>query len=429
MITDTRTVTYSELDRAADGVASIIAGSDTLGRGPVAFWGDRDLETVAAVWGIPRAGVSAVAIDPRMDPARSMDATRAVGARGLWALPDGGFDRLVSAGRGWSRSGPAADVPWVVFTSGSLGEAKGVRLTASNVEAAVSASRQRLGNGPEDRWLCVLPLFHVGGLSILWRQGEAAAPVVLHDGFDADMAVEALETVTFASLVPVMLRRILEGGHTWRNDPVVLVGGAGVDDELLLAAREAGLRAVRTYGMTETCSQIATAAPDDPIDGTAGLPLAGAQVRVTVEGRSVVGAVGLIEVRGPMVSPGYVGDPGRSADAWTSTRDLGILEPDGRIVVVGRADAVVVSGGHNVHPLEVERLLARNPTIRASRVYGVDDEVWGSRLVAEVESESTTDALADWAAAHLPPSHRPREWLIVEHVDGKLSGGRSSDPA
>lgn len=411
-----RVVTYAELDRAADGVADLVTASGSIGSHAVAFWGDRSPHTVAAVWGIPRAGVDAVPVDPSMTPGAAMDATRVAGVRGLWVPPDGGLDRLMGrVTRPHTGTGG-----YVVLTSGTEGNPRGVRITPENVTSSVAASQDRLGHGPEDSWLCVLPLFHVGGLSILWRQAEAAAPVVLHDRFDADAVGHALGQVAFASLVPVMLRRVLSAaGHVdARALRAVLVGGAASDPRLLQSARDRGIPAIPTYGMTETTSQIATPSPDEPLDGTVGTALPGAAIRVMADGESVVGTEGRIEVAGPMVSPGYAGEPPRRGE-WHRTGDLGVLDDGGRLTVLGRADAVIVTGGENVHPLAVETALRSNAGIRDIRVSGEPDEEWGQVVVAEVETDLGTGEL-DELAAVLPAAMRPRRWTIVPTVRGKL---------
>lgn len=407
LVVGERVISYVDLDTAAWGVADLVRSSGSLGTHAVAFWGDRTPEAVAAVWGIPRAGVAAVPVDPRTQPARAMASTRAAGVRGLWTPPSGGFDRLVAAG-----AGPVdrAAGEYVVFTSGSAGHPKGVRLTPGNVAASVEASRMRLGHGPGDAWLCVLPLFHVGGLSILWRQAASAAPVVLLERFDPEAAADALDRVAFASVVPTMLSRMLDAGAAGHDGlTAVLVGGAASQRRLLEEARERGIPAVPTYGMTETCSQIATPTPDDPLDGTVGSPLDGAEV--------VIGDDGRIRVRGAMVSPGYVGEEPRDDD-WFVTGDLGRLD-DGRLVVLGRADAVIVTGGENVHPLEVETALRSHSAIRDVRVFGAPDPDWGQIVVAEVESDAAVEDL-DRIAASLPPHMRPRRWDVVDLIRRKL---------
>ncbi len=418
VITAERTVSFAELDRAANGVASILSASGSLGSRAVAFWGDRSIETVAAVWGIPRAGVTAVAVDPHAAPAVAMEATRAAGVRGLWVAPTGGFDRLLDrAAEHPTMSRP--DASYVVFTSGSEGRPRGVLLTDDNVAAAVAGSRERLGNGPGDAWLCVLPLFHVAGLSVLWRQAESGAPVVLLDRFDAAAVAAALDTVTFASLVPVMLQRVLDVGGEWADLVAVLIGGAAADDRLISTARSAGIPAVPSYGMTETCSQIATASPGGTLDGSVGLPLPRAEVRVMAGDAVVVGAEGRIEVRGPMVSPGYVGEPLRPKEAWLRTGDLGLIDDLGRLTVLGRADSVIITGGENVHPGAVEAELRVHPDIRGVRVYGIADEEWGAIVAADVETDLSVAEL-DAVAVRLSPAMRPRRWAKVARVYDKL---------
>jgi len=419
-----RVVSYRELDRAADVVASIVTGSGLAGTA-VAFWGVRDAATVAALWGIPRAGSAAVPIDPRLPPAEAMQMTRDAGVTGLWALPEGGIDRLLERRPTGERSGwgpPDREARFVVFTSGSEGSPKGVVIDGRNVAASVAGSRERLSNGSDDRWLCVLPLFHVGGLSIFWRQAEAGAPVVLEEAFEPGRVGTLLGQVAWASLVPTMLRRALDAGA--RPGARVLVGGGPSDPALIRRSLDAGIVALQTYGMTETTSQVCTVAPEDALDdlGTAGTPIAGAEVRITRDGAAVDrGVEGRIEVRGPMVSKGYLGGEQRADDAWMATGDLGIVDARGRLTVVGRADALIVTGGENVHPLLVERVLRDCPGVVDAHVFGVPDAEWGRRVVAEVvlEGAAVSDATA-WARAHLAPAAVPKEWRVVPRLAGKL---------
>jgi len=410
IVTPAGAISYGELDRAADAVAAIIFGSG-LGGGVVAFWGERDAATVAAMWGIPRAGATAVPIDPRLPPAESMRRTRAAGARGLWAVPDGGIEALLRR-----PAEPATgSAGFIVFTSGSEGDPKGVVLTAENIAASVAASAQRLGNGLDDPWLAVLPLFHVGGLSILWRQAAAGAPVILEPSFDSQRCVAVLPEVAFASLVPTMLRRLLDagaqGGGRLRG---LLVGGGPADPALIRRALDAGLPVLQTYGMTETCSQICTVAPGEAEAalGTAGRPVPGAEVAIAADGR--------IRVRGPMVSPGYLGEAPR-ADEWFTTGDLGSIDDQGRLTVLGRADAVIVTGGENVHPAQVERALRSIPGVVDVRVYGEPDPEWGSRVVAEVVLDGTTIVEVRSAARGVLAAHQvPRVWDQVDSLPNKL---------
>jgi O-succinylbenzoic acid--CoA ligase len=302
-----------------------------------------------------------------------------------------------------------------------------VVLTGANLAASAAASQARLGNGPGDRWLCVLPLHHVGGLSILWRSAREGGTVVLEESFDVSRAAALLAsgTLTYASLVPTMLRRILEE-HPGPFPGLrgVLVGGGPADPALLAAARLADLPALQTYGMTETASQVATEAPGEAgrRPGTAGRPLEGFEVRVVDgDGRALPpGGVGRLEVRGPAVSPGYLGEAERPTGAWFRTGDHGRVDGDGYLFIAGRADAVIVSGGENVHPEEVEAVLREHAGVADARVYGEDDAEWGRRVVAEVAAASSGGldlaALEAFARARLAPHQVPRRWAVVAVV-------------
>jgi o-succinylbenzoate---CoA ligase len=421
VVTEGRRVSYGDLDRAADGVASIVCGGGLSGAG-VALWGDRSVETVAAMWGILRSAATPVLLDPAAPPEEQRRRSRLGGARGLWSTPDGGIDRLV--GRGGFEP-PASGFPdpaarAVLFTSGTEGAARPAVLTGSNIAASVAGTRDRLGNGPDDPWLCVLPLHHVGGLSILWRQAEQGALVVLEERFDERRAAGALARVAFASLVPTMLERVLTTGVG--GGAIVLVGGGPARSDLVRRAWAAGLIPLATYGMTETASHVCAVAPDRVEEemGTVGRPIAGAEVRVVASNEAVVGAEGRIHVRGSMVSRGAPGEE-REPASWLITGDLGILDGAGRLIVTGRADAVILTGGEKVHPSPVEAVIASYPGVKGARVFGEPDDDWGQRVVAEVVLDgSDVESLRRWAAQRLAPAQVPKEIRAVDAIHGKL---------
>ncbi|MBI5156380.1 MAG: AMP-binding protein [Acidimicrobiia bacterium] len=194
----------------------------------------------------------------------------------------------------------------------------------------------------------------------------------------------------------------------------MLLGGGPADPSLVRHALDAGLPVLQTYGMTETCSQVCTVAPGEAEAalGTAGRPLDGAEVSIATDGR--------IRVRGPMVSSGYLGEEPR-ADPWFTTGDLGAIDAARRLTVLGRADAVIVTGGENVHPVGVERALRAVPGVVDARVFGEPDAEWGSRVVAEVVLEGATLAEVDRAARiALAPAEVPRRWVVVDAISDKL---------
>lgn len=417
LVTAEGRIVADELARRAAGVATALRRSHDAGPGVVVPVAPRPtVAGIATLWGVWWSGAIALVVDER--DRRHLDTA---GRWGSGPIVDEiePEDPAPRVPRG------AEDPHTVVFTSGSGGDPRPVVLTGGNVTAAVAASRRRLGNLPGDRWLLTLPLFHVGGLSVLWRSAEAGG-VVVAEPFDAERVATLLPTVAWASLVPTMLRRVLDAGTV--GSPVlrgVLVGGAAASRELLAEALDAGIPALATYGSTETCSQVATVAPGRAREdlGTVGRPLAG--IRVTIVGADgtplSTGVTGRIVVAGPTVSPGVLGEPVRRGPITTS--DLGRFDDVGRLVIVGRVDAAIVTGGEKVLPDAVEAALATHPAVTTAVVVGVDDPLWGQVVAAVVEGDADTTDLAEHARRRLPPHAVPRRWRVVERIP-TLPGGK-----
>ena len=295
----------------------------------------------------------------------------------------------------------------VVFTSGSTGAARGIVHTRASITAAAEASAKRLGWRAGDRWLVCLPLAHTGGLSIVVRCRLAGKPITIAGG---DVAA-GLAECTLASLVPTQLAALLED-PAWRPPArlrAVLLGGAAAPPALVEAALARGVPVHQTYGLTEAFGQVATArTPGGPL-----VPLDG--VAVTRDRDSP------LRVRGPMLARCYL--DGAPIAPELVTADLGEVR-DGILHVVGRADDVIVTGGENVHPAEVEAVLAATPGVRTVCVFGLADERWGQIVGAALAGEIDRDAaLARWHAA-LPPHARPRRLAVVAQLpqlpNGKL---------
>ncbi|HEY6908781.1 MAG TPA: AMP-binding protein, partial [Myxococcales bacterium] len=266
-----------------------------------------------------------------------------------------------------------ADVPvepdpaLVLFTSGTTGAPKAARLSRDNLEASARAANQVLGVDASSRFLCVLPLFHVGGLGIVFRCRLAGCTVLLHDRFDAAAVARDLASATHASLVASTLARVLEVKPGGFPPVIVAVGGGPVPAPLLKTAREAGLRVVQTWGMTETCSMATCERPDDADGLTAGPPLPGFELRVDD---------GEVLVRGPAVMRGYLGHEPLQG-RFFRTGDLGELDARGRLTVHARRTDLIVSGGENVYPAEVEAALMAHGAVREAAVLPESDEKWG----------------------------------------------------
>jgi o-succinylbenzoate---CoA ligase len=240
----------------------------------------------------------------------------------------------------------------LVHTSGTTGRPRPVVLLPENLAAGAGASNLTLGLAPGDRWLGPLPLSHVAGLMVLVRCALAGATAVL-----GPASLDA----TYVSLIPTQLARLLDAGAT--GPAQVILGGAPAPRPLLERAAAAGVAVRIAYGLTQTSAQVTLSEPGD-LD-TAGRPLPGAEVSVLAGGE--------IEVSGPMVAGGTV-----------RTGDVGRLAPDGRLVVTGRADDLIVTGGENVMPREVEDVLLAHPDVADAAVFGRPDPHWGTAVVARV---------------------------------------------
>lgn len=338
-------------------------------------------------------------------------------------------DREIQARR--ARLATHSDAMAILFTSGSTGRPRGVELSRAAFLASARASAGRLGWRDGDRWLCVLPLAHVGGLSILTRCLAARRTVVLAGRFDAESVVELVgrEQVTLASLVPTMLARLLAAGY---RDPVearfdslraILLGGAAASDALWDEVIGRGMPVLETWGMTETCSQVATALPGRA--PRAPVPLAGWEVR-SRDGR--------LEVRGEALFSNYLDrdGSGRPVDeaGWFRTGDAGRVNPDGSITVRGRGDDLILSGGENVDPAEVERFLAALPGVGRAVVLGIEDPEWGETIAAALERAvgagqdpaGSDPDLNGLIREGLAPWQRPRTLVWMDRFPETVSG-------
>ena len=326
------------------------------------------------------------------------------------------------------------DTALILFTSGTTGDPKGVRLTPRNLVSSAVASAFRLGVSPTDRWLCCLPMYHMGGLAPTVRSALYGTTLVLQREFDAEATAGVLvdEGITGVSLVPTQLSRLLDAGVDAPDLRTILLGGAPASETLLDRAAEAELPVFPTYGLTETASQVATALPRDAREhpGTVGQPLFGTAVRIVDAGEPVgAGAEGEIVVDGPTVTPGYL-EQGRDSfsELGFHTGDLGRRDEAGRLWVLGRLDDTIISGGELVAPEEVATQLRRVSGIEDAAVVGLEDEEWGERVSALLIPDGTaeTDTLRERALARcrdtLADYKRPKTVGFAETIPRTHSG-------
>lgn len=326
----------------------------------------------------------------------------------------------------------------IIHTSGTSGVPKGAVLTNGNFFYSAMSSAYRLGTLPHDRWLCALPLFHVGGLSIILRACLYGITVDLLAGFDLQVINQKLseEPVTLVSLVPTMLYRLLEHGtpERWSHLRMVLLGGAAGTPELLEKAQSAGVKVATTYGMTETTSQIATLLPDAVLKKPAsvGRPLMFTQVRVVDENGAdqAVGDFGEVLIRGETVMQGYYKQPEATAkalrDGWLHSGDIGYLDADGDLFIVQRRTDLIVSGGENIYPAEVEAVLRGHPAIKELAVVGINDSEWGQRVAAAIvlkaDMNASSDDIQAYARQHLAGYKIPRTVKFIAELPQTTSG-------
>jgi o-succinylbenzoate---CoA ligase len=281
-----------------------------------------------------------------------------------------------------------------VLTSGSTGTPHPVGLTYGNFLWSAVGSAFNIGVEPEDRWLCCLPLSHISGLGIVMRSVIYGTTAVVHEGFDVDRAGAALEAdgITVVSVVATMLARLLEAGADLSSPRAILVGGGPVPEAVLEEAIAKGATVVQTYGLTETCSQVTTLAPAEARRklGSAGRPLLTTHLRIED---------GEILVQGPTVAPGRA-DP----DGWLHTGDLGHIDEEGFLYVKDRIDDMIVSGGENVVPAEVEEVLLRHPEVADAAVVGREDPEWQQAVTAVVVLESDSAVTPDDLRRHCAQS-------------------------
>ncbi len=307
-----------------------------------------------------------------------------------------------------------AAVAAVIHTSGTTSAPRPIELTYGNVLWGALGSAVALGFDPAERWLCALPLSHVGGLSILLRSAIHGTTAVVHPRFETNAVLRALreQRVTLVSLVATTLARLLDAGL--RQPPALrcaLTGGGPVPAALLDRARAAGVPVSLTYGLTEACSQVTTtplAALRQPGVRTpnAGPPLFCTRLHLAVDGE--------IEVAGPTVARAAAD---ADADGWLHTGDLGRLNAEGHLEVTGRKADTIVSGGENVAPAEVEAVLEAHPAVLEAAVLGRLDERWGEAVTAlvVVRAGATIDSeeLRLHCAARLAPYKVPKQIALV----------------
>jgi O-succinylbenzoic acid--CoA ligase len=392
----TRSLSFAELAAmTARRMAEL--GSEVREGTPYPLLGTNTLETVITLYGLLEMEIPALLVHPQLTATERAALSAAAARAGSVPHP-----------------GAAA----IIHTSGTSGEPRGAVLTRSALLASAQASAANLGWEPDDTWMLCMPIARIGGLSILTRALAARRCVALAEEFNAAAFPEwiASHRVTLVSLVPTMLMRVLDRHPAWTAPThlrAVLLGGAAASPRLLERAVARRCPLVLTYGLTETCSQVCAtpyAARFAPADWGAGIALSGIDVRTCDE---------RIEVRGPVLTAGYWNEAPLAPHAWFDTGDLGALDARGCLHVHARRADLIVTGGENAYPAEIEHALEAFPGIAAAGVFGMPDEVWGHTVAAALVAEQypPSDAeLIEYLYRRLAPHKRPRHVCYVDRL-------------
>ena len=394
---------------------------------PVALLAVPCVEQVAMAYAAFAAGVPLLPVHPRSSDRDRERLLEAVGARVL-VFP-GWHEQPHAIARRSAGPKPAAEASLaLVQTSGSSSTPRLARLSRRAFAASAHASSLNLGWQPNDRWLLALPFAHIGGLSVLTRCLAARQAIALVDP-EATRGERALaealhrHRVSLLSLVPTQVERLL-ALRDLSVPPTLratLIGGATCSEATLTRARARGLVPLATYGLTEACSQVCTRSlvPKGPETG-AGCPLSGVEVRIHQGG---------IEVRGPTLFSGYWSEENTwRPSEWFATGDLGYLDDAGCLHVTGRRSELIITGGENVHPAEVEAVLAPHLAPRRLCVFGRTDPTWGEVVAIAIEGSSDPRLVArvvQISSEQLASFKRPRLLAFVatmpELASGKLA--------
>jgi o-succinylbenzoate---CoA ligase len=425
LVTEASSVTYAELEAEATWVARRLAAYGVRRDAVAALTMHPRREEVVLLHALMKLGAVALPLSPRLTDAERAPVLAA--ERPAVDLNDAAELTQTEADLPLLGEHDMEELQCRILTSGTSGDPRPVGLTYGNFLFSAVGSAFNIGVDPNDRWLCCLPLSHVAGLSIILRSVIYGTTAVLLDGFDLEKVSRALSDgdISLLSLVPTQLIRLLEAGADLSHPRAILIGGGPVPPDALREALARGANVVQTYGMTEACSQITTLSTADAErkNGSAGRPLLTTHVRIED---------GEILVQGPTVARGSI-----DSDGWLRTGDLGHIDEEGFLYVTGRNSEVIVTGGENVMPAEVEAVLISHPSVADAAVVGRPDPEWQEAVCALVvlldESEASEEDLRVHCSSALAPYKVPKQVDFVSSLprtaSGKLLRGQLPEPA
>ena len=429
-------VSGAELDRRTARAASVLV-EHGVGRGDRVLWRARaGLESVGAIVAVLRAGAVAVPVSPSArgaevahivadaGPVLALDQESEPGdlvGLGVPVLSVGDLAGAASRAGSLPELRPGDDA-LIVYTSGTTGKPKGAVHTHGSLLAGIASLTAAWGWVPTDRLVLCLPLFHVHGLCAgLFGTLAAGASAVLFDRFDEAAVLGAAPDSTMFFGVPTMYHRLAASGRVGELAGLRLCvsGSAPLAADLWRRLAGEGVEVLERYGMTETLLTLSNPLDGERRPGSVGVPLPG--VEAAIEDPDGQG-VGELVVRGASVCRGYWGGAAVTPGEWFATGDLASVAGDGYVTIRGRRTELIITGGHNVYPAEVEAVLARHPGVAEVAVVGVPSEEWGETVVAFVVGDPDLASLADLAASELAPFKCPREVRLVDSLPRNALG-------
>lgn len=441
--TDGAWISSGELEEKTRRAARRLLGAGLKPGDRLVISADTSAELVVAHVASLRAGLIAVPINQSYTRAEMTQIVVAARPRGF-AVDDDARGRLIAdaspdpvlsfdVGIGGPDCGEQsidrateADPALLVFTSGTTGRPKGALLTHGNLLASATAVSLAWRWEPQERLLLTLPLFHVHGLGVgVIGSLCAGGAIRLRSGFDAgDVAARCAEGAELFFGVPAMYQRLLSSGHAPALSSLRLLvcGSAPLPAQLAEAvARDSGQIPLERYGMTETMMLTSNPYDGPRKPGTVGFPLPGVELRLG-DGAEVL-------VRGPNVISRYYGRPDADADAfsgdgWFRTGDLGEVGEDGYLTLVGRSKELIITGGYNVHPREVEEVLGQHPAVQEVAVVGRESEMWGEEVTAVIVADGpiNPDELRALVAGRLAAYKVPKRFEFASALPRNALG-------
>lgn len=326
------------------------------------------------------------------------------------------------------------DVTSIMYTSGTTGKPKGVLQTFGNHWNSAIGAQLNIPTKQSDTWICVVPIFHISGLSILMRSLIYGMSVQLFTDFSVEKVNKSLTlgTGNIISVVPYMLKKMIENKNV--NDysdrfSYMLLGGGSIDITTLKKCENLKISVIQSYGMTETSSQIVALNNVDMIrkNGSAGKPMF--TVSLKIQGAEKPGDVGEILIKTPALTVGYLNNREKyiskfTEDNWFKTGDIGYLDDEGFLYIKSRLSELIISGGENIYPAEIEHLLLNYPGVKECAVIGKNDDIWGAIPIAFIVSEESLDELSinRYLADNIAKYKIPKKYIFVNNLPRTASG-------